>query len=100
MHSKRPPIPVSVQLKLWVKSAGRCEFLGCNKPLWKDGLTIKEDNYSHIAHIVAWTPGGPRGDEILSPKLAKDFLNLMLVCFDHSKLLDGKNKLDFSVDLL
>lgn len=97
---KRPPIPATVQLKLWVAAAGRCEFLNCNKSVWRDGLTLQEDNYAHIAHIISWTPNGPRGDAELSPKLAKDFSNLMLVCLEHSKLIDGKHKDQYPVDTL
>jgi hypothetical protein len=27
---KRPHIPIKTQLQLWVVSAGRCQFPGCN----------------------------------------------------------------------
>lgn len=90
-------IPNDVKLKLWVLSGGRCEFPGCNEYVWRDGLTLQEDNFSHMAHIVADSPNGPRGDEELSPEMAKDFDNLMLVCINHSKLVDGKNKANYSI---
>jgi hypothetical protein len=96
----RPAIPEHIKLKLWVLSGGRCEFPGCNKYLWRDGLTLSEDNFSHMAHIVAATPGGPRGDRILSAEMAKDFDNLILVCFDHSKQVDGINKDNYSIEEL
>ena len=70
---KRPSIPRSVQLKLWVLSGGRCEFRGCNKPLWRDGLTLKEANYSNIAHIISWTPSGPRGGQVKISKVSDQF---------------------------
>lgn len=98
--NKRPPIPDTVKLKLWVLSGGRCEFPGCNKYIWRDGLTLQEDNFAHMAHIVAASKNGPRGDEILSPELAIEFKNLMLVCFDHSKLIDGKNFDEYSLENL
>lgn len=88
VKSKRPSIPKSVQLKLWVMSAGRCQFRGCNKPLWKDSLTLKEANYSNIGHIISWTKTGPRGHKTKSAKLATDFKNLMLVCSAHNKTID------------
>lgn len=98
---KRPQIPRSVQLKLWVLSAGRCQFRGCNKPLWKDGLTLQEANYSNIGHIVSWTETGPRGDNRKSSKLATDFKNLMLVCSAHNKTIDDKKLVDkYPVKLL
>lgn len=98
---KRPNIPTLTQLRLWVLAGGRCEFPGCNQPLLKDNLTLNEGNYANIAHIVAWTPGGPRGDEKLSPLLAKDISNLMLMCLKHGKLIDLKQNLSFyTVDFL
>lgn len=45
-------------------------------------------NRSYIAHIVADKPNGPRGDKDLSPKLAKDISNLMLMCDAHHRLID------------
>ncbi len=94
----RPTISESTKLKLWVLSGGRCEFPGCNEYVWRDNLTLQEDNFAHMAHIVAAAPGGPRGDEILSPALITDFDNLILVCHDHSKLIDGKNKAQYTVE--
>ena len=100
MATKRPKIPEEVRLKLWVLSGGRCEFPGCNKQVWKDGLTLKDDNFAHMAHLVAASPDGPRGDKTLSPKLATDFSNLMLVCLTHSKLIDGKHKSEYTIEML
>lgn len=97
---KRLSIPTKTQLKLWVCSGGMCEFYGCDEFLLRDDLTLREDNFSNIAHIIAHSPDGPRGDAVLSPKLAKDFSNLMLMCAKHHKLIDGGNSHDFSVDLL
>jgi len=98
--NERLKIPDNIKLKLWVLSGGRCEFPGCNKIVWRDGLTLKEDNFAHMAHLVASSPKGPRGDVVLSKKLAKDFSNLLLVCLDHSKLVDGKHRNEYPLDLL
>lgn len=98
---KRPSIPKETILKLWASAAGRCEFLGCNKPLWRDGLTWEEANLAHIAHIVSYSPEGPRGDSLLSKSLAKDFSNLMLACLDHHKLTDTKKyEKKYTIELL
>ena len=91
-NNKRDAIPREVVLRLWALAAGRCEFHGCNKPLWRDGLTWQETNFSHIAHIIAASPNGPRGDKLNSKKLAMDFSNLMLVCLDHHKLIDSREQ--------
>ena len=52
---KRPAIPENVKRELWIKSGGRCEFRGCNKYLYKDGVTKQPRNLANIAHIVSWT---------------------------------------------
>ncbi|MGB3470327.1 MAG: SAVED domain-containing protein [Erythrobacter sp.] len=54
-----------------------------------DLIAGKEDGlYGFIAHIVADVPGGPRGDPVRSPLLAKELSNLMLMCARHHKLID------------
>lgn len=87
-------------VQLWVRSGGRCEFKGCNQPLWQDDLTLTEMNRAYIAHIVADTPTGPRGDPILSPLLGKDIGNLMLLCATHHKLVDVDDIASYPVDRL
>lgn len=89
---KRPPIPVSVKVRLWTASAGRCQFDGCNKSLWRNDLTMEEMNIAYIAHIHAFSPLGPRYHSELSPKLEKDFSNLMLVCDSCHRTFDDKQK--------
>lgn len=97
----RVPIPLKTQLELWARAAGRCEFRGCNEPLYLDELTKTRDNLSIISHIIAAEPGGPRGHEYDSPRLAKDISNLMLTCRDHGKIIDSKEKVpDYHIDLL
>ena len=55
---------------LWAVSAGRCEYIGCNKVLHTDILTNKKCNSAYIAHIVGDEPTGPRGDIKRSKLLA------------------------------
>lgn len=74
---------------VWARAAGRCQYPGCNETLIGDLISGKEDaNFGFIAHIVAETPGGPRGDPERSPQLADDPSNLMLLCYTHHKLID------------
>lgn len=87
-------------LKLWVMSGGRCEFPCCNELVWRDELTLQEDNFAHMAHIIAASSNGPRGDEELSPELQIDYDNLLLLCLKHSKLIDGKNADAYTVEQL
>ena len=74
---------------LWAKAAGRCQYSGCNKSLIGDLISGAEDrNFGFVAHIVADTPTGPRGDPVRSPLLSDDVTNLMLLCHVHHKLID------------
>lgn len=83
----RKNIPDSIKLQLWAKSAGRCEFKGCNKPVWYNGLTLSEGNFAEVAHIIAASEDGPRGTE-QSDQLQIDFSNLMLLCQQCHKEID------------
>ena len=90
--NKRVSISTNIKNMLWLRAAGRCEFRGCNKRLWLDDLTKNPCNQANIAHIVSDSPDGPRGDAVRSPRLAQDISNLMLVCLDHHKLIDSKDR--------
>lgn len=81
-------IPNKVSNLLWAKSAGRCQYEGCNKVLYEDILTKHSYNSAYIAHIVADSEKGPRGDKELSNKLSRDIDNLMLLCDEHHRLVD------------
>lgn len=85
---------------LWGKAAGRCQYRGCNKPLFVDALTKSEFNQAYIAHIVADVPGGPRGDAMRSPLLKDDITNLMLMCDEHHRLIDKKDVVGHPESLL
>lgn len=88
-------IPEKVQVALWAKAGGRCEYRGCNRDLIGDLIVGRQDGkFGFVAHIVADTPDGPRGDPVLSQKLAKDLDNLMLLCAAHHKGVD----LDYLAD--
>ncbi len=75
----RKNLPPKVKLKVWNDSGGRCEFRGCNKPLWYNELTFESANFSELAHIIGAKKGGPRGNDD-SEKLQTDPNNIMLLC--------------------
>ncbi|AIQ65678.1 hypothetical protein PSTEL_23775 [Paenibacillus stellifer] len=93
-------IPERVKVRLWGKAAGRCQYKGCNKPLWVDSLTKVEFNISYIAHIVADSPDGPRGDKVRSELLKNDISNLMLMCDEHHRLIDKEDVVGHTEDRL
>ena len=79
-----------VKYLLWAKSAGRCQFDGCNKPLYQHDHTQIEMNFGEIAHIIGQGENGPRSYAEL--KQDKDYINdisnLMMACQEHHKLID------------
>jgi hypothetical protein len=81
-------VPGHVRQQLWGKASGRCQYEGCNEPLYFDPLTKAEFNSSYIAHIYADSKGGPRFDPVLSSHLKSDISNLMLLCDRHHRLID------------
>jgi hypothetical protein len=93
-------IPETVKIRLWGKAAGRCQYEGCNLPLWVDTLTQAEFNSAYIAHIIADRPTGPRGDAVLSEQLKADITNLMLLCDTHHRLVDVADEAGHPVDRL
>lgn len=94
-------IPPKIQNILWAISAGRCQFKGCHKCLFEELKTKKRTNLSNIAHIIADSPDGPRGDANLSNALKNNLDNLMLLCRDHHKLIDDNDHWeDYPVRLL
>lgn len=94
-------IPNKTQVALWAKAAGRCEYRGCNEDLIGDLIAGREDGkFGFIAHIVADSAEGPRGDVIRSPLLARDLSNLMLLCAKHHKGVDVDYLADHSDDVL
>ena len=93
-------VPPHICKMLWGKAAGRCQYRGCNAPLHIDPTTKKLMNRSYVAHIIADSPSGPRGDKELSPKLAKAMENVMLLCDAHHRLIDVTDVAGHSVSLL
>lgn len=81
-------VPEPIRLCLWGRTAGRCQYDGCNRELFRDQATKAEFNQAYIAHIIADKPRGPRGDPVLSEKLKADLSNLMLLCDAHHRLID------------
>ncbi len=85
-NQRKPLHPLTV-IRLWTRAGGRCQF--CNEYLLQDSLTRKEANFSNIAHIVAVSPEGPRGDYPLPLSARDEVENLMLVCRKHHALIDA-----------
>jgi CBASS immunity sensor of nucleotide second messenger signals len=57
-------------------------------------------NRAYVAHVVARSPNGLRGDQAQSPHLAGDLANLMLLCDEHHRLIDREGLAEHPVELL
>ena len=77
----------SVERELWARSAGRCEFAGCNRILYKSPVTQESVNISEKAHIYSISSSGPRGWGPFANKKGRvnEISNLILVCYDCHK---------------
>lgn len=92
-------VSASTRNLLWAKAAGRCQY--CNKPLIGD-LVSGNDKLIRalVAHIVSAKPKGPRGDAVRSPLLVDDIHNLMLLCYEHHRLIDVEDEASHSEERL
>ena len=78
---------------LWARSAGRCQY--CNKPLIGDLVTANDKLIrALVAHIISAKPEGPRGDAVRSALQLDDINNLMLLCYEHHRLIDFEDEAD------
>jgi hypothetical protein len=81
---------------LWGRSGNRCAFPGCKIELTSDG---EESTLGEMAHIVADSPNGPRGESDLTPEQRDEYSNLILLCPTHHTLIDS-NPEEWSVEKL
>lgn len=83
-------IKKEVERELWAMAAGRCEFNGCNRILYKSPVTQEQVNIAEKAHIYSFSKDGPRGWGLLKtiPESINDINNLMLLCHDCHKTID------------
>lgn len=94
-------IKESVRCMLWGKAAGRCQFSGCDRILWKHHETQEQVNIAQAAHIYAFSVDGPRGNEGIDESKLNELDNLMLACHPCHKLMDEDSEGgQYSVELL
>jgi len=83
-----------VQNLLWGRAAGRCQFGGCNKPLWKSPTTQESVVIAEKAHVYSFSPGGARGNKGIAKHQLNEIANLILVCHDCHKTIDADKRGD------
>ncbi|HBI74026.1 MAG TPA: HNH endonuclease [Lachnospiraceae bacterium] len=92
-----------VERELWARAAGRCEFDGCNRLLYKSPVTQERVNLSEKAHIYSFSENGPRGwgPFKTNPVEINSIDNLLLVCHDcHVIIDDDEEGTKYSASLL
>lgn len=79
-----------VERELWARAAGRCQFNGCNRLVYKSPVTQENVNISEKAHIYSFSEDGPRGwgSFVTNKKALNELNNLMLLCHDCHKTID------------
>ena len=96
-------IKKETERELWARSAGRCEFDGCNRLLYKSPVTQEQVNIAEKAHIYSFSEKGPRGwgRLIFNKKELNQLGNLMLMCHDCHKTIDqDKEGVKYTAELL
>lgn len=79
-------VPPQTRLFLYVHAGGRCEFDGCNDYLLEHHVTKTDGNFAEMAHIYAFSGGGPRAKKRKGAVHALS--NLMLLCPKCHKEID------------
>lgn len=96
MIEHRHPAP-SVQKHVLSASGNQCAFPGCSRLIFD---LQHETLIGTIAHIRARREYGPRFDQTQNERENRSFRNLIALCAEHSKIVDGPKWSDFSVDTL
>lgn len=92
MAGRRGKVPENERLKVWVRSGGRCAF--CNAYLLESDLTLRPVLLGEVAHNVAASDAGPRGDQRIPAEQRNSADNLLLLCGLHHPDADKRAQLD------
>ncbi len=84
------PIPISQQRILFQRSGNRCAFPDCGRVLTSTSPSGETVVLGEMAHVVAESPDGPRGDSSLTLEERNRYENLILLCNTHHQLIDSQ----------
>lgn len=93
----------TVERELWARAAGRCQFSGCNKILYRSSVTQESVHTAEKAHIYSISEQGPRGwgNSNGSSEVLNEISNLILVCHEcHCKIDQNDVGISYPVKLL
>ena len=86
--ARGPKVPTHVVREVWARAGGVCMFPGCDAVLYRDVHLAKAAQFGEVAHNVAASANGERGDPQRSRLLSHDPDNLILFCPTHHTLVD------------
>ncbi|MCM3393722.1 SAVED domain-containing protein [Cytobacillus oceanisediminis] len=94
---KRRDLTVAENYHLWVACGGMCSFDGCRKRLI-ESTSGELTNVGIKAHIIGHAKNSARHEYMeeydFTYETLEDVRNLMLMCYDHSKIIDDKKTRD------
>ena len=88
---------LATQKNVMTASGNQCAFPGCSRLIFD---LEHETLIGTVAHIKARKENGPRFDKNQSEEDNRSFANLVAMCAEHSKIIDGPRATDFSVETL
>src|SRR5690349_9631186 len=83
----RRAVPRADAISLWTRAYGTCSFPDCGRELIRGSTDPR--TRGHIAHIVASSDTGPRGDPSFPSERRNRYDNLILLCPNHHTEIDG-----------
>ncbi len=84
-------IPPTELKRLFARSGNRCAFTECRRLLIVDASPGQPPvTLGDVAHIVAASPAGPRGDAFMAPADRNRYENLILLCNIHHQRIDAE----------
>ena len=96
----REPFSLKTTKLLWGMAAGLCSHPQCRRPLVAEESDVDPARpLGEMAHIVARSPEGPRGDASFPRDQRDEYANLILLCAHHHTEIDAQPD-TFPVDLL
>ncbi len=100
MIAHRPPSTATIK-QLYAR-AFSCAYAGCSKPLYLEDTTSGQWVLnSRVCHIHARSENGPRWDALQAEDDNRAGANLVLMCPDHSAMIDEPSSLEaYPADLL
>jgi hypothetical protein len=83
--------PLSDVKALFAKTGGYCGFPGCGERCIEDATELDDlVVFARIAHIVAHSDVGPRGDPTIGLEVRDSYPNWILLCPTHHDIVDGQ----------